>query len=1012
MKSPGRGGSRPTPGLSKDALRIRRPKVTDLFENEAVFLCTHDLEGALLTINDSSCRALGYAADELVGRSIRDVLAPDYRGEFDGYLARLRGSGAATGVMTVVTRAGDKRYWHYQNVLRREGAAGDIAHGTAIDVTGLIHEERGALEALRKRTAYLTALLEQSPLAILVHDADDLVQFANPAFERLFQYAESEVIGRHVFDLLAPGENTVDPVADRLKAGASVRETGRRRRKDGTILDVELDAFPLFDGGAVAGAFRIYHDISERKKADGALRAAEERYRLLFERNLAGMYRSMPDGTLLDCNEAFANILGYSSREEILSKNARSLYFYEADREAIVDEVAAAGSVSGREVCLRRRDGTPAWVLDNMSFVPGTGGSPALLEGSIIDIGDRRNAEDALRISEERYRFLFDRNPLPMWVYDADTLRFLDVNEAAIAHYGYSREEFLSMRLPDIWPPGDRGRHPIAPSAARPQPFSPSRHVLKDGRIADVEISAVDLPGGYVRRRMALSRDVTEQKAAERALVESERKYRHIFDLAPVGIYQITPEGRILTVNPAFASMLGYESPEELVSGHTAQDLYFQPEDREEAIREFANSRLPRATIDRRLKSRAGDAVWLQITAQTFLDESSNVEYFEGFTYDITEKKRVEEQQARLQQAVLETARQWRDTFDAIETPVLVADGNALVKRLNRAAVELTGRTYVDVLGRALDAIADGEVWKTAAALVRDPRPDRSRSGVLCRDEEAQKVWEISVSGYPSPDAKGPPMSIVVLRDITATVKLQESVMRAESMSSMGSLVAGVAHEVRNPLFAISATLDAFDARFRERDDYKKYAQALRTQLDRMNHLMRDLLDYGRPAVLELREVPPAELVRDAVRGCADLATRCSTPVEADAPEDLPLIRVDRGRTVQVFINLIENAIQHSPERQPVSVRAEALPRDDSAGVRFTVEDRGPGFQSADLPKLFDPFFTKRQGGTGLGLAIVRRIVEEHGGTIHPTNRPDGGASISVWLPCEPPGAGENERKA
>ena len=108
-------------------------------------------------------------------------------------------------------------------------------------------------------------------------------------------------------------------------------------------------------------------------------------------------------------------------------------------------------------------------------------------------------------------------------------------------------------------------------------------------------------------------------------------------------------------------------------------------------------------------------------------------------------------------------------------------------------------------------------------------------------------------------------MSIVILRDITATVKLQESVLRAESMSSMGSLVAGVAHEVRNPLFAISATLDAFDARFRERDDYKKYAQALRTQLDRMSHLMRDLLDYGRPAVLEFREVAPAELVHDAV---------------------------------------------------------------------------------------------------------------------------------------------------
>jgi signal transduction histidine kinase len=255
-------------------------------------------------------------------------------------------------------------------------------------------------------------------------------------------------------------------------------------------------------------------------------------------------------------------------------------------------------------------------------------------------------------------------------------------------------------------------------------------------------------------------------------------------------------------------------------------------------------------------------------------------------------------------------------------------------------------------------------------------------------------------------------MSIVILRDITAMVKLQESVLRAESMSSMGSLVAGVAHEVRNPLFAISATLDAFDARFRDRDDYKKYAQALRAQLDRMSNLMRDLLDYGRPAILEFRDVPPGELVRDAVRGCSDLASRGGIAIEVEAPEDLPAIRVDRGRTVQVFVNLVENAIQHSPENAPVVVRAEAAARANAPGVRFTVEDSGPGFQASDIPKLFDPFFTKRQGGTGLGLAIVRKIVEEHGGTISPANRSNGGAIVSVWLPCEPPGEGESERKA
>ncbi len=488
------------------------------------------------------------------------------------------------------------------------------------------------------------------------------------------------------------------------------------------ILSVGSESDPVVHGTAID----VTELVQRERSTVAALRAAEERYRLLFERNLAGMYRSMLDGTLLDCNEAFANILGFSSREEILQQNARSLYFYESDRKSILDDVAASGSVSARETCLRRRDGTAVWVVDSITFVPPVGDNPAMLEGSIVDISDRRKAEEAVRVSEERYRFLFERNPLPMWVYEVETLKFLDVNDAAIAHYGYSRAEFLSMKLPDIWPPEDRGRHPIAPVADRPQPFSPSRHVRKNGQIADVEVSSVDLPGGQVRRRMALARDVTEQKAAERALVESEKKYRHIFDFAPVGIYQTTADGKVLTVNPAFAQMLGYNA-DELVR-LSAYDLYLRPEERDAAIRDFNESSTPGMTIERALKSKTGDPVWVQITAQAVRDEENRVAYLEGFTFDITDKRRIDEQQARLQEAVLETARQWRDTFDAIDTPVFVVDGDAVVKRLNRAAVELTGQTYVDVLGRPLDALADGPLGR---------RPRRS-------------------SGIPNPNARAP----------------------------------------------------------------------------------------------------------------------------------------------------------------------------------------------------------------------------------------------------------------
>ena len=879
MRKPAAPAARSTPrgpGAPGD-----KTGISELFQNDAVYLCLHDLDGNLVSVNDATCRALGYESADLLGRPIRELLAPERRGDFDDYLQRIRRSDAATGLMTVVTRSGERRFWHYQNTRDHGRGARSVVQGTAIDVTDLIQAERSAIRALQ---------------------------------------------------------------------------------------------------------------------------ISEERYRLLFERSVAGIFRTTVDGEFLDCNDAFAKILRYGSRADLVSRNAADLYFFETDRIAFLNELREHQSLVSREICLRGRGEIPVWVVESATYVTGEGDRPAMIEGSILDISDRRQAEDALRTSEERYRFLFEANPFPMWVYEVDSLRFLDVNDAAVSHYGFSRTEFLSMKLPEIWPIEDRQRgvHPIAESALKSRPFEPSRHVRKDGTRIDVEVSAADIPGGAIRRRMALVRDVTEMRRAEKALIESEAKFRGIFDLAPIGIYQIAPGGEFVTANPAFARMLGYP-PEELISEHNAYDLYFDPKERDDFISEFLAAPEKNST-ERRLKTKSGKPVWVQITAQTIRDESGAIAYFEGFTHDISERIQTGEQQRRLQDAVLETARQWRDTFDAIETPVLVVDRDTIVRRLNRSAVALTGQTYVDVLGKPLETIASGELWRTAANLVRggdDNSP--ARAGVLCRDEDSQTVWEIAVSIFRASEATGSPLWIVIARDVTAIVRLQESVHRAESMSSMGSLVAGVAHEVRNPLFAISATLDAFDLRFRERDDYKKYAEALRTQLDRMNALMRDLLDYGKPAVLEFRDVNAIELARDAVRGCADLAARKGVPVEIEPLADTPDIRVDRGRIIQVLLNLVENSVQHSPAGRPVTVKIEPAAPGARAGVRFTVEDRGAGFQTGDLPKLFEPFFTRRQGGTGLGLAIVRRIIEEHRGTIIPANRPEGGASMSVWLPRVPP---------
>jgi signal transduction histidine kinase len=229
--------------------------------------------------------------------------------------------------------------------------------------------------------------------------------------------------------------------------------------------------------------------------------------------------------------------------------------------------------------------------------------------------------------------------------------------------------------------------------------------------------------------------------------------------------------------------------------------------------------------------------------------------------------------------------------------------------------------------------------------------------------------------------------------------RLQASLRRSEIMAAMGTLVAGVAHEVRNPLFAISSTLDAFEARFAARLEYQRYIGVLRTEVSRLTALMQALLDYGKPPKPALVPDAPEEALAQALHACTPLATRLNVHLVSPARRDVGLVHLDRQRLVQVFQNLLENAIQHSPSGGCVVVEADEVSLDGRDWISYAIKDAGPGFHAEDLPRVCEPFFTRRRGGTGLGLSIVQRIVEEHGGSLAVGNRPEGGAVIVVRLP-------------
>ena len=241
---------------------------------------------------------------------------------------------------------------------------------------------------------------------------------------------------------------------------------------------------------------------------------------------------------------------------------------------------------------------------------------------------------------------------------------------------------------------------------------------------------------------------------------------------------------------------------------------------------------------------------------------------------------------------------------------------------------------------------------------------------------------------------------VSVVRDVTERRRMEEALRHGETMSMMGSIVAGVAHEVRNPLFGIAAALDAFEAEFSRSPDVDEYMAALRSDVSRLNRLMHDLLDYGRPPQFVRHSQSIRPVIAEAVRICAPRAREKQIEIREQIAGDVPDVAIDSDRMLQVLKNVVENAIAFSAEGSAVTIAVRAEQDASPASTIVTIADRGPGFSREDLPHLFEPFFTRRAGGSGLGLAIAQKIVTEHGGTIAARNADGGGGMIEIAIPA------------
>jgi PAS domain S-box-containing protein len=351
----------------------------------------------------------------------------------------------------------------------------------------------------------------------------------------------------------------------------------------------------------------------------------------------------------------------------------------------------------------------------------------------------------------------------------------------------------------------------------------------------------------------------------------------------------------------------------------------------------------------------------------------------------------------------LQSEARFRTIFDSVNDAIVIDDvDSGVILDINARMTEMFGYTRQEALALDVSTLSSGVEPYTQRGAEAHRQALREGNAQLfewhSRHKDGHLFWTEVSTRVATLDGK--PRVVVVVRDIDQRKEMEAALRRSETMSAMGSLVGGVAHEVRNPLFGITALLDAYADELSD-PDLAEMASGLRQQVTRLTALTSELLEFGRPVTITQTPGAIDNLVDEVISLRARQAAVAGVELRSTIETSLAPVPMDHSRLRQVFENLIDNALQHSPAVRHVTIGAREVAQNGRLWVECTVEDDGTGFNPADLGRVFEPFFTRRERGIGLGMSIVQRIVEEHGGRVSAGNREGGGAVVTVRLPAE-----------
>ncbi|HEY0704330.1 MAG TPA: PAS domain S-box protein [Candidatus Acidoferrales bacterium] len=536
----------------------------------------HTLE--FLAVNAAAIKKYGYSREEFLRMKLTDIRpAEDFR--------RLQ-EAVRSHPLTLSSQGNWKHRRKNGEIFDAEitSQAIEFAGREAMLVCAMDITARPAAETqIAEQTASLRAIMENNPIAIVVVDLDRRIAMCNPAFQTVFQYRQAEIIGMDLDELIAPEELKPEALrfSARASSGETIRANSRRKRRDGSLVDVQIVAVPLMVNGKCCGSFAMYEDITERNHAEQARREAEERLRMLFENAVEGIFQASVDGKLLSVNPALARMCGFASPQEMEASGSNVSADFYADPQARAEftrRMQADGAVERFEYQLRRKNGSRIWVSENARVVRDASGAVVAYEGTMEDITDLKRAEVERQATFEIIRSVNVTDNLDdlLYLIHQALKKVLNADNCFVALYEPKSEMFHFPFFVDQFdqapPPQQVGR-------------SCTAHVYKTGRamlipqtvfdqlVAEGEVELVGTPSpswlgaplrtpvetigvvvvqNYENETAYNERDVEflssvggqialaiERKRAEEKIRESEARLRVLVEQLPAGLWTI-----------------------------------------------------------------------------------------------------------------------------------------------------------------------------------------------------------------------------------------------------------------------------------------------------------------------------------------------------------------------------------------------------------------------------------------------------------------------------------------